>query len=90
MDDATRAHLEEFVATRRGVEAFLEPATTMARPSLLLVAHDGEWTRRSVASTDWARRFAGRHGLPAYDAPVVGYPRRMREFDARRKGTSSS
>lgn len=86
VDSATQEHLEEFVATRRGVEAFLEPQTTMARPSLLLVAHDGEWTRRSIESPTWGRRFASKHALPLYDAGVVGYPQRMRDFNARQKG----
>ncbi len=87
MEPATMAHLEEFVATRRGVEAFIELPTTMARATLLLIAHDGEWTRRSVTSVDWARRFAARHRLPAYDAGVVGYPQRMRDYNARRRAS---
>ncbi len=86
IDRATIAHLDEFAASHRGVEAFLEPQTTMARTSLLLVASDGEWTRRSIESPAWARQFAGRHGLPLYDAAVVGYPQRMRDFNARQKG----
>jgi hypothetical protein len=84
-DRATVAHLEDFIASRRGVEAFVELPTTMARATLLLIAHDGEWTRRSVDSVDWARRFAARHRLPAYDAGVVGYPQRMRDYNARRR-----
>ena len=85
VDTATRSHLDEFVTTRRGVDAFLEPRTTMARTSLLLVASDGEWTRRSIESPAWGRQFATRHGVPVYDAAVVGYPQRMRDFNARRK-----
>lgn len=85
MESATIAHLEEFIATRRGVEAFIEQPTTMTRATLLLIAHDGEWTRRSVAGVDWARRFASKRGLPAYDAGVVGYPQRMRDYNARRR-----
>ncbi|WP_377103218.1 hypothetical protein [Propionicimonas sp. T2.31MG-18] len=85
MEPATVAHLEDFVATRRGVEAFIELPTTMTRATLLLIAFDGEWTRRSVASVEWARHFAARHGLPAYDAGVVGYPQRMRDYNARRR-----
>ena len=85
VEAATAAHLEEFVTSRRGVEAFLEPRTTMAKPSLLLVAFDGEWTRRSIESPAWGRQFAGRHALPVYDAGVVGYPQRMRDYNARRK-----
>jgi len=85
VDAATVTHLEDFVAGHRGVEAFLEPQTTMARTSLLLVAFDGEWTRRSIESPAWGRKFSGRHGLPIYDAAVVGYPQRMRDYNARRK-----
>ena len=83
---AAVTHLEEFVATHRGIEAFLEMPTSMARASLLLVAYDGEWTRRSVASVAAGRQFAQRFGLPVYDAAVVGYPQRMRDFNARSKG----
>ena len=50
-----------------------------------LIAHDGEWTRRSVASVEWARKFAAKQKLPAYDAGVVGYPQRMRDYNARRR-----
>ena len=85
MEPATIAHLKEFIATRRGVEAFIEQPTTMTRTTLLLIAHDGEWTRRSVGSVNWARRFASSHRLPAYDAGVVGYPQRMRDYNARRR-----
>ena len=85
VEAATVAHLEQFIASRRGVEAFIELPTTMARSTLLLVAYDGEWTRRSVESVAWARKFAARHRLPAYDAGVVGYPQRLRDYNARRK-----
>ncbi|MBK8461394.1 MAG: hypothetical protein IPL43_15455 [Micropruina sp.] len=83
-------HLEQFVATHRGIEAFVEMPTSMARASVLLVAFDGEWTRRSVDSVIAARQFAERHGLPVYDAAVVGYPQRMRDFNARSKGRRNS
>jgi len=85
LERATVAHLEEFVKTRRGVEAFIELPTIMTRATVLLIAHDGEWTRRSVSSVEWARRFAAKHRLPAYDAGVVGYPQRMRDYDSRRR-----
>ncbi len=85
LEAATVAHLEQFLASRRGVEAFIELPTTMARATLLLIAYDGEWTRRSVESVDWARRFAASHGLPSYDAGVVGYPQRMRDYNARQR-----
>jgi len=88
-DSADERHLEEFARTRRGVEGFVEPRTAVSDVTLLLVAHDGEWTRRRVPSVDWAHRFANRHGVPSYDAAVVGYPARMREYNRRTKQAGS-
>lgn len=68
----------------------MERPTAMAGFTLLLVAFDGEWTRRSVPSEKWARTFTGRHRLPCYDAGVVPYPQRMRDFNSRaRRGKRS-
>ena len=53
--------------------------------TMLLVAHDGEWTRRRVPSVQWAHHFANSNGVPSYDAAVVGYPDRMRAYNRRRK-----
>jgi hypothetical protein len=88
-DAADQKHLQEFVASRRGVEGFVEPRTTVTDVTLLLVAHDGEWTRRRVPSVQWAHEFANRHGVPSYDAAVVGVPARMREYNRRRKEAGS-
>ena len=79
------AHLTEFVTSRRGVEGFVEPRTAVSDVTLLLVAHDGEWTRRRVPSVKWAHDFANRHRVPSYDAAVVGVPQRMRDYNARKK-----
>ena len=49
-----REHLEDFVRTRRGVEGYVEPRTAVTETTLLLVAVDGEWTRRRVPSPPWA------------------------------------
>jgi hypothetical protein len=84
-DSADERHLEEFATTRRGVEGFVEPRTAVSDVTILLVAHDGEWTRRRVPSVEWAHRFANRLGVPSYDAAVVGYPARMREYNRRKK-----
>lgn len=78
-------HLEKFVGTRRGVEGFVEPRTAVSDVTLLLVAHDGEWTRRRVPSVKWAHEFANQHRVPSYDAAVVGVPQRMRDYNARKK-----
>jgi hypothetical protein len=84
-DGADEKHLTEFAQTRRGVEGFVEPRTAVSDVTIILVAHDGEWTRRRVPSVEWAHDFANRRGIPSYDAAVVGYPARMREYNRRRK-----
>ncbi len=84
-DAKDQAHLVEFATSRRGVEGFVEPRTAVSDVTLLLVAHDGEWTRRRVPSVGWAHDFANSHGIPSYDAAVVGYPDRMRAYNRRQK-----
>jgi hypothetical protein len=79
------AHLRAFVASRQGVEAYLEPRTAVTETTVVLVASSGEWTRRRVDGADGARSFATRHAIPLYDVAVVGYPQRMRDWTARRK-----
>ena len=87
-DRADEEHLEQFARSRRGVEGFVEPRTAVSDVTLMLVAHDGEWTRRRVPSVEWAHRFANMLGVPSYDAAVVGYPARMREYNRRMKDGS--
>ena len=48
LDDATRSVLGDFIKQRRGVEGWVESATRFNKPSLLLIAYDGEWIRRSI------------------------------------------
>jgi hypothetical protein len=84
-DKVDEQHLQAFVTERRGVEGFVEPRTAVSDVTLLLVAHDGEWTRRRVPSVQWAHTFCNRHQVPSYDAAVVGIPQRMRDFNRRRK-----
>ena len=84
-DSADAAHLLDFTTTRRGVEGFVEPRTAVSDVTLILVAHDGEWTRRRVPSVDWAHKFCNKHQVPSYDAAVVGVPQRMRDYNRRKK-----
>ncbi|HEX3779769.1 MAG TPA: oxidoreductase [Pseudonocardiaceae bacterium] len=77
------AHLTEWAASRRGVEAYIEPRTMMTETTVVLVAHDGEWTRRRIASGSAARDLGHRLGIPVYDVALVGYPQRMRDYTAR-------
>ena len=79
------AHLADFIDTREGVEGFVEPRTAVSDVTLLLVAWDGEFTRRRVPSADWAYTFCQRRGVKAYEAGVVGIPTRMREYISRQK-----
>jgi hypothetical protein len=78
-------HLEDFIATREGVEGWVEPRTAVNDVTLLLVAWDGEFTRRRVPSADWAYKFCQRRNIRAYEAGVVGIPQRMREYIRRQK-----
>jgi hypothetical protein len=78
-------HLQAFIATREGVEAFVEPRTAVTDTTVLLVAHDGEWTRRRVDGPSGAADFARKESIPLYDAAVVGYPQRMREYNERQR-----
>jgi hypothetical protein len=52
--------------------------------TVVLVDADGEWTRRPVDGAG-ARRIGERLRIPVYDVQKVGYPQRMRDFDARRR-----
>ena len=82
---ADRDHLERFVATRRGVEAFVEPPTVTTPLTVVLVASDGEWTRRRLGDPRAARELGEALGIPVYDVAATGYPPRMREWTALRK-----
>jgi hypothetical protein len=50
--------------------------------TVVLVAHDGEWTRRRITESG-ARDLGKRLGIPMYDVKKVGYPKRMRAYTAR-------
>ncbi len=77
----TVAELEEFMTTRVGVEAYAEPPTSIYAMTMVVVAADGEYLRRPVKDDRQARTLTRKHGVPLYDARIVGYPRRMREYD---------
>jgi len=91
-DRADMDALDEFVESRRGVEAYIEPPTSVTATTLLLVASDGEWTRKRIASAKAAADFARRRRIPLYDPTRVGYPQRMRDYNQRttRRPASSS
>ena len=75
-------------ARRRGVPRAEDHGRDV---TVLLIAHDGEWTRRRVPSFEAARAWGNRIGIPVYDARPVGYPKRMREYgNERRKQAEQS
>jgi len=82
---AVQQHLADFARARTGVEGYVEPATTVTPTTLVLVAEDGEWTRRPVPDPRTAERFARDLGVPVFDVNQSGYPSRMREWNARQK-----
>ncbi len=82
---ATREHLGRFAAERAGVEAYVEPATRSTPTTVVLVALTGEWTRRRVPDERTAREIARSLAIPVYDVQLTGYPRRMREWNAKQR-----
>jgi hypothetical protein len=82
---ADLSYLSQWVATHEGVEAFVEPKTTVTEVTVVLVAADGEWTRRRTGGDSGARRLSERLDIPVYDVQKVGYPQRMRDYDARQR-----
>ena len=81
----TLDHLANFVHTRRGVEAYIEPANSQTQTTILLIATTGEWTRRRVPDPETARSVAHELGIPVYDVNFTGYPQRMRDWDEQRR-----
>ena len=69
------------MANRDGVEGFVEPPTAVYAMTLCLVAADGEYLRQPVRDERHTRKLCNDHGVPLYDARIVGYPRRMREYE---------
>lgn len=86
VDTAALQHLATFVQSRQGVEGFIEPVTRVTQLTLLLVAHDGEWTRRRIGDPQTAYTFGHQHAIPIYDVNRVGYPQRMRDWNHRNRG----
>lgn len=78
-------YFAEFVRTRVGVEAYIEPVTHVTQTTMVLIATTGEWTRRRVPDAAAARSVAKQLAIPVYDVQLTGYPQRMREWNASRR-----
>lgn len=81
--------LELFAREHQGVEGFVEPQTATNPTTLLLVDRIGEHTRGEVRDPRQAFEFCERLGLPVYDAAVIGYPQRMKDFAKGRAADTS-
>lgn len=81
----TLAHFRDFVASRVGVEAYVEPATRFDQTTMVLIARTGEWTRRRVPDPAAARHLARELAIPVYDVQLTGYPARMRAWNAQQR-----
>lgn len=76
----TLGELQAFITSRQGVEAYVEPPTSVYAMSVCLVAADGEYIRRPVKDGKQAKELCTEAGVPLYDARIVGYPKRMRDY----------
>jgi hypothetical protein len=79
--------LRRFVRSRVGVELYVEPETMVTDTTAVAIANDGEWIRRRVGSPKVVRRLAHELSVPVYDVQIVGYPERMRAYNARLKAS---
>ncbi len=86
---AATKHLKDFVASRRGVEMYVEPRTSVTPTTVVLIATSGEWTRRRVSDPRAAGQLARDLGVPVYDVQQTGYPNRMREWTSRQRRDQS-
>jgi hypothetical protein len=83
-EGTTAQYLADWTAARVGVEAYVEPKTTVTPVTVVLVANDGEWTRRAVEERN-LRKLGPDLKIPVYDVRKTRYPQRMRDYDARQK-----
>ncbi|WP_124054940.1 oxidoreductase [Arcanobacterium ihumii] len=81
-------YFSNFVETRQSVSAFFEEATPRESAALVLVAGDGEWTRRKVTDASSARKIAQKLGIDIFDVAKVGYPPQMREWNKKNPGST--
>ncbi|MCI9888829.1 oxidoreductase [Micrococcales bacterium 31B] len=76
-------HLADFTSSRVGVEAYIEPETHVTKPTIVLIATTGEWTRRQLVTSKEGWEWARKNSVPVYDINQTGYPQRMRDYNER-------
>ena len=82
------AELQQFAAEHKGVEGYIEPRTATSPTTLLMVDRQGVHLRGPVRDPEEGFAFCRRLGIPVYDAQVVGYPQRMRDYERNRRATA--
>jgi len=78
------SRLDSFVDSHLGIEGYIEPRTATQSTTLLLVDRDGESARAPVREPQDAVAFCERRSISVYDASVLGYPKRMVDYERRR------
>lgn len=74
------AYLKQWTEQRADlVEGYIEPETLVNEMSVVLVAVDGEFTRRPIGGPKGIDAVANALGIAVYDVEETGYPQRMRE-----------
>ena len=72
-------YLKEWVADKGFVEGFVEPETMVNEMSVVLVAENGEYTRRRIGGPKGIDAVSKLLGISLYDVEETGYPDRMRK-----------
>lgn len=73
------SYLKTWVAEHGFVEGFVEPETMVNEMSVVLVAENGEYTRRRIGGPKGIDDVSSLLGIPLYDVEETGYPDRMRK-----------
>ncbi len=82
-------YFSDFISTRTGVAGYFESATVHESPALVVVAKDGEWTRRKVKHEDAAKKICEKLEIPFFTVASSGYPRAMREWNIKNSGSTN-
>lgn len=80
-----REFLRAWVVGKAFVEGFVEPETLVNEMSIVLVAENGEFTRRRIGGPKGIDDCIKLLDIPIYDVEETGYPQRMREHIERER-----
>ena len=66
-------------------DSYYEAETPREPSALMLVARDGEWTRRKVPGVRDGAKLANELGVPFYEVVKTGYPDSVRQWNERKR-----